>query len=121
MNQDPNTYSVIGAAMEVHKVLSHGFLESVYQEAHEEEFQAQNIPYKKEFDIPVRYKNKTLNQSFRADFLCYDNLIVELKAIKKITNIEEAQLLNYLKATGISKGLLLNFGAPSLEIKRYAN
>jgi GxxExxY protein len=121
MNQDPDTYSIIGAAMEVHKILGHGFLESVYQEALEEEFKVRDIPYEREFEIRIQYKEKLLNGYFKADFLCYDAIVVELKSIKAVTNIEEAQLLNYLKAAKIKKGLLLNFGTPRLDVKRYAN
>jgi len=103
MNQDPDTYRIIGAAMEVHRELNHGFLEAVYQEALEEEFKECDIPYCREYNIEIRYKANTLRQLYRADFVCFDSVIVELKSIRKITVIEEAQLLNYLKATGFKK------------------
>ncbi len=105
--------------MEVHRELSYGFLEAVYQEALEEEFKERGLPYRREYDIEIRYKAKTLRQLYRADFVCFGSIIVELKSIRKIAAIEEAQLLNYLKATGFKKGLLLNFGAASLEVKRF--
>jgi len=107
--------------MEVHNTLGHGFLESVYQEALEEEFKLRKIPYKREFEIKIMYKEKLLSSFFKADFLCYDEIIIELKSIKQITNIHEAQILNYLEATNKKKGLILNFGTPRMDIKRYAN
>jgi GxxExxY protein len=117
--KDPRTHSIIGAALEVHKAMGHGFLESVYQEALSIEFSSRNIPYEKEVELPVHYKDKLLSQHYRADFLCYENVIVELKAISQLTGKEESQVINYLKATGLETGLLLNFGAPSLVYKRY--
>jgi GxxExxY protein len=119
MQKDPETYAVIGAAMEVHKQLGHGFLEAVYQEALALEFAGQKIPFLREVALQVRYKNHLLTCAYKADFICYDNVLVELKALGEITGVEEAQLINYLKATGFERGLLLNFGAPSLEYKRF--
>jgi len=118
MKNDPQTYAVIGAAMEVHRELGHGFLEAVYQEALAFELTALNIPYEREVDLPVFYKEQRLGCGYRADFLCYNALVVETKAISKLTRADEAQTINELKATGFDRGLLINFGTPSLEYKR---
>ena len=110
-------FRVVGAAMEVHSVLGPGFLESVYEMALAHEFELRNIPFQRQVDLTVRYKNIVAGE-FRADFVVDGKIIVELKATKKLTEVDEAQLLNYLKATGFRLGLLLNFGAASLEHKR---
>ena len=115
---DPQTYAIIGAAMEVHSELGSGFLESVYQEALTEELKLGAVPFENEVRLSVMYKGRPLSTIFRADLICYGNIVVELKSIKALTNIEEAQLLNYLKATGMERGLLLNFGAEKLQVKR---
>lgn len=117
--QDELTYGIIGAAMKVHSTLKYGFLESVYQEALEIELNKLDIPYEREVEIPVYYEGIKLDTKFRADFICYNKIIVELKAIKQLTNIEEAQLINYLKATNYKIGLLINFGEKSLKYKRF--
>jgi GxxExxY protein len=116
--RDPQTYAIIGAAMEVHSQLGEGFLEAVYQEALAIELVAREIPFQREVGLPICYKGKLLSCSYRADFVCYGEIIVELKAISSLGAIEDAQLLHYLKATGLKRGLLLNFGASSLEKKR---
>ena len=117
--KDPQTHAMIGAAMEVHRQLGPGFLEAVYQEALAIEFAARGIPFSREVELPVFYKEQRLTCSYRADFICYASVIVELKALHAITGVEEAQLLNYLKVTRMERGLLLNFGRPSLEFKRF--
>ena len=104
--------------MEVHRELGRGFLELVYQTALALEFQERRIPFKAEVALPVRYKGKLLTCGYRADFVCFEDVLVEIKAIAKLTAADDAQLLNELKATGHQRGLLLNFGARSLEIKR---
>ena len=118
-DQDPQTYSVIGAAMEVHKTLGCGFLEAVYHRALIVEFALRKLPFHHEVELPVTYKGVTLDVGYRPDFICYDELIVELKALSAIGGPEHAQVLNYLKASKYSKGLLLNFGERSLVYKRF--
>jgi len=117
--KDPRTYEIIGAAIDVHHILGHGFLEAVYQEAIGLEFTSRQIPFQKEVILPIHYKGSLLSTSYKADFLCYENVIVELKAINKLSGKEESQIINYLKATGVETGLLLNFGSESLEYKRF--
>ncbi len=118
MERDPETFAIIGAAMEVHRELGRGFLELVYQTALALEFQERTIPFKPEVALPIRYKGKLLTCGYRADFVCFEKILVEIKALSKLTGADEAQLINELKATGIHRGLLLNFGAASLEQKR---
>jgi len=111
------TREIIGAVMEVHKTLGSGFLESVYEEAMAIEFDLRKVHYERQKEIEVVYKGKTAKQ-FICDYLVEGKVIVELKALRDITAVEEAQLLNYLKATGIELGLLINFGQSSLRYKR---
>ena len=118
MVRDEKTYKIIGAAMEVHKEVGCGFLEAVYQEAFKIEFANQRIPFKPQPIIQISYKGKQLNKTYQPDFVCFAEIIVEIKAISGLSGIEEAQLINYLKATGLKVGLLINFGAKSLEYKR---
>ena len=118
LNRDPQTYAIIGAAMEVHSRLGHGFLEAVYQEALAIEFTERSIPHLREVEIPVFYRGTELACGYRADFVCFDEVIVELKAVRQVTDVERAQVINYLKATSLHRALLLNFGAPSLEHHR---
>lgn len=116
--KDPQTGAILGAAIEVHRTLGPGFLEPVYQEALAIEFGARNMPFQREVELPVFYKSRRLCCGYRADFVCFDSVIVELKALSAIGNIEIAQVLNYLKATGHQRALLFNFGDTRLEFKR---
>ena len=115
---DPQTYTIIGAAMAVHRALGCGFLEAVSREAFMIELQERGIPFVREARLPVRYRNRLLPLSYTVDFICYDEVLVELKALQTIGPIETAQLINYLRVAGRSRGLLLNFGATSLPYKR---
>jgi GxxExxY protein len=115
---DDDTYRIIGAAFEVHSRLGSGFLEAVYQEALHREFDERGIPFRHQVEVPVFYKGKKLQTSYRTDFVCYESIVVELKAISKLGDPELAQVLNYLRATGFHKALLFNFGAKSLEHRR---
>ncbi|HKQ49748.1 MAG TPA: GxxExxY protein [Phycisphaerae bacterium] len=117
-DKDPRTHAVIGAAIEVHNHLGSGFLEAAYQEALAIELSLRGVPYLREVELNVRYKDRVLARRYKADFVCYDEIIVEVKALKEIRGPEQAQLLNYLKATGYPLGLLVNFGGPRLEYKR---
>jgi len=104
--------------MEVHKELGSGFSEPVYQEALAIELSKQDVPFEKEKELSIIYKGIPLVKKYFADFICYDKIILELKALNKLTAEHEAQILNYLKATGIKLGLLINFGETSLKSKR---
>jgi len=117
-SRDPQTHAIIGAAMEVHRQLGPGFLEAVYQEALAIELADRGIPFQREQELPIDYKGRRLPCKYRADFVCYGDIIVELKATQGLTGNDEAQVLNYLKATKLKRGLLFNFGRPSLEFKR---
>jgi GxxExxY protein len=111
------TRNIIGAAMEVHSNLGPGFLESVYEAAMAIEFNLQKVPYERQKEIPVMYKGEKAKDFF-CDFLVGQKVLTELKALKTMTSIEDAQLLNYMKATGMEVGLLINFGERSLKYKR---
>ena len=114
------TRSIIGVAMEVHRRLGCGFLESVYDEAMGVEFQLQSIKFERQKVIDVYYRDRVIKQ-FICDFLVEGTVLVELKAIKNVGEIEKAQIINYLRATRLPVGLLVNFGARSLEHQRFAN
>jgi GxxExxY protein len=117
--KDERTYKIIGAAMEVHRELGCGFLEAVYQEAMEREFTVQIVPFKAQPSIEITYKGQPLKKTYQPDFVCFGEIIVEIKALAALSGTEEAQLINYLKATGLKVGLLINFGSRSLEHKRF--
>lgn len=104
------SYAINGAAMQVYNVLGHGFLESVYQEALAIEFTKRGIPYQREKKLKIYYDGKELQQTYRADFVCYDDIIVEIKAVSELDGSHRSQVYNYLKATGFKLGLLINFG-----------
>jgi len=112
------SYKIIGAAMEVHRLLGCGFVEPVYQEALEKEFTLRGIPYEREKELGINYKGYTLMKTFRADFICYDKIILELKAVKEFTDEHYAQIYNYLRASGLDLGILINFGNASIEFQR---
>ncbi len=116
--RDPKTYAILGAAMEVHREMGHGFLEKVYQESLALELATREIPFQREIELPVQYKGQMLQAFYIPDFICYESVIVETKALSNLTGVEEAQLLNYLKITGYKIGLLVNFGRTTLEYKR---
>ncbi len=117
MEKDKQTYTIIGAAMTVHRELGCGFLEAVYQAALEKEFKRLGIEFEREKRLPVYYKGEVIAE-YQADFVCYGEVIVELKALQHLSGTEEAQVLNYLKASGLHRALLINFGKHSLEYQR---
>ncbi|MBI4480051.1 MAG: GxxExxY protein [Acidobacteria bacterium] len=117
--KDSRTHAIIGASMEVHRHLGCGFLEAVYQEALAMELAARGVPFRKEEQLPIFYKGQRLDTYYRADLICFDSVIVEIKALDRLSGVEEAQILNYLKATGKEVGLLLNFGTKSLQYRRF--
>ena len=113
-------YAVIGAAIEVHRELGPGFLEAVYQEAMEVELEMRGIPFEAQKNLKLYYKRRLLKKEYTPDLLCFGKLIVDLKAIDRLSGKEESQILNYLKATGLKVGVLINFGSSSkLEWQRY--
>jgi GxxExxY protein len=114
-------YAIIGAAIEVHRVLGSGFLEAVYQVALEIELSSRQVPFDTQRPLSIVYKSHHLQKGYVADLCCYEKIIVELKALDQLSGKEEAQLLNYLKATGFRVGLLINFGSKGkLEWKKFA-
>ena len=112
------TYNIRGAIFAVHNELGNGFLERVYQDALEYEFRERGIPYEREKLIQIMYKGKPLGEPYRADFVCYGKIIVELKAVEELQGIHRSQVVNYLNATGMKLGLLVNFGEKFANIER---
>lgn len=110
-------YEIWGAAQEVHFTLGNGFLEQVYQDAFEKELQLRGIPYKREQYLQITYKGQVINHTYKADFLCYGKIVVEMKAVTKLNENHFAQALNYLAATGLEVALVANFGAKRFESK----
>ena len=120
--QKNETYQIIGACFEVYKEKGCGFLESVYQECMELELGLQNIPFVPKQSLRLSYKGRPLKHTYEPDLLCFGKVVVELKAVSALTDEHRAQLLNYLNATGLDVGLLVNFGHfPGLEYERFAN
>ena len=118
MSKDSQTHAILGAAMEVHRRLGHGFLEAVYQAALAIEFGEREIVFRAEVALPLRYKGKLLACSYRTDFICFESVLVETKAIAQLTGADRGQVINALKATGLVRALLINFGTPSLQYER---
>ena len=112
------TEKILKACFEVHNELGNGFLEAVYQEALEKEFIIQKIPYEREKLLPIMYKGELLSKEYYADFVCYDDIIVELKAVSVLSKPHKAQVLNYLNAANKEIGLLINFGETKLKWER---
>jgi GxxExxY protein len=115
------TYAIIGASMKVHRELGAGFLESVYSEALTKEFEKRTIPFEKEKKLELYYDGQKLNKYFKADFVCYDSIVVEIKSKNRLIKVDEQQIINYLKSTNYEVGLLVNFGESSLKYKRFVN
>jgi len=116
------SYRVIGACFEVYKVMGNGFLEAVYQDCLSMELEDQDIPFLEKPRIRLEYKGRKLKHEYEPDFLCFDQIIVEIKAVKQLTNEHRAQVINYLKSTGMQLGLLVNFGhSPKIEHERFVN
>lgn len=112
-------YAIIGAAMQVYNTLGSGFLEAVYQEALEIEFKKRNIPYEREKELRITYREVELKQTYKADFVCYGKIIVELKAVHELDDVHQAQVINHLHITQCKLGILLNFGHPDeLQFER---
>jgi GxxExxY protein len=114
-------YLIQGALFEVYRTMGSGFLEAVYQECLALEFATRGVPFAAQSPIPLSYKGTALRQSYQADFVCFGAIVLELKCVRAIAPEHRAQVLNYLKATGLTLGLLVNFQAtPKLEIERFA-
>ena len=113
------TYKIIGAAMEVHRLLGCGFTEKVYQDALEQEFLSEGIPYEREARMHVIYKGVELNSEYIPDFVCFGEVIVGLKAVQELDDLHKAQTINYLHVSNFPVALLINFGTESLEFHRF--
>lgn len=115
------SFAIIGAAMEVYNQLGSGFVEKVYQDALEIEFELRGIPYKREEHLPVFYKGRQIKHDFFVDFICYDKIVIECKTVSEILNIHKSQTLNYIKINNLKLGIVINFSNQSLEYKRIVN
>ena len=115
------TYKLIGLCMKVHRELGCGFLEPVYQEAFEMLLKAEGVPYQREKQLPIYFMGQKLTKEYFADFVCYDKIILEFKAVSSLTAAHEAQLMNYLKASKMRMGLLCNFAETSFVYRRFVN
>ena len=115
------TYKLIGLCMKVHRELGCGFLEPVYQEAFEMLLKTEGVPCRRECLLPIYFMGQKLNKEYYADFVCYDKIILEFKAVSELTSVHEAQLMNYLKASKMAVGLLCNFAQPSFVYRRIVN
>ncbi len=112
-------YAIQGAIFDVYREMGCGFLEPVYQECLEKELKIRGLPFESQKELQLRYKGEVLNLTYKPDFICYGNIIVELKAVKDIDDVHRAQIFNYLKATGLQLGLLVNFGHyPKATVER---
>ncbi len=112
-------YRIVGAAIEVHRILGRGFLEAIYQEAFEAELLARNVPFRPKPKLRIQYKERLLETFYIPDLVCFETVVVELKALSTLTSADTAQLLNYLKASHLRVGLLVNFGVSGrLQWKR---
>ncbi len=116
------SYAIQGAVFDVYREMGSGFLEAVYQECLEKELADRKIPFQSQVELHLSYKGQPLKQTYKPDLICFKKIIVELKAVKEVAPEHKAQLLNYLKATGLKLGLIVNFGSyPKAEIIRMAN
>jgi GxxExxY protein len=116
---DPRTYAIIGAALEVHRVLGTGFLELLYKDALEIELAKREIPYRRELSCNITYKGHPLRGDYKIDFVCYEQIVLEIKARSATSPADHAQVISYLAATKLPLGLLLNFGTSKLEYRRF--
>ncbi|MEX0996009.1 MAG: GxxExxY protein [Flavobacteriaceae bacterium] len=115
------SFKIIGICMKIHSTMGKGFLESVYSEIIEKEFITNKIPYEREMKLELYYEDTKLNKYFKADFVCYDDIILEIKSVQFLNKVFTKQLFNYLKATNKKLGILINFGEDSLTYKRIIN
>ncbi|MDO9392150.1 MAG: GxxExxY protein [bacterium] len=114
------SYAIVGACFNVYKNMGSGFLEPVYQECLEIEFERQKIPFEPQKELALKYLDRTLKQKYKPDFVCYGKVVVEIKAVEKLIDEHRSQMLNYLNATGFKLGLLVNFGHhPRMENERF--
>lgn len=121
MKKDPRTHAIIGAAMEVHRIIGPGHLEAVYHECLEIEFRERNIPYISKPKLEIYYKEEKLKKFYTPDFMVYKEIVLEIKSSKSLTEVDEAQIINSLKISRQEIGLLINFGELSLKFKRFIN